>query len=85
MSDTVDQLQRREHQFTAVLIGWQRLVVIDVAFATTVGQISAALLQALHGEWRMVGGRNSGLERGILKRARDVGELAQAVDARRLA
>ena len=51
LSDTVDQLQRREHQFTAVLIGLQRLVVIDVAFTTTVGQISAALLQALHGQW----------------------------------
>ncbi len=43
----VDQLQRREHQFTAVLIGLLRLCV---AFATAVEQISAALLEAIHGK-----------------------------------
>ena len=52
MSDALDQLQRREHQFARVLVGLQRLVVMGVAFAAAVDQIGAALLEPIHGEGR---------------------------------
>jgi len=47
LGDAVDQLQGREHQFTRILVGLQRLCV---AFATAVNQISAALLEPVHGK-----------------------------------
>ena len=45
--NAVDQFQWREHQFAAVFVGLQRLCV---AFAAAVNQISAALLEPVHGK-----------------------------------
>ena len=47
LGNAVDQLQWREHQFTRVFVGLQWLCV---AFAAAVDQISAALLEAIHGK-----------------------------------